>query len=117
MMQVITVALGGAVGSIARYGIQRALPYSFPVGTLLVNLIGCFLIGCLWMLSVKSLSETIRLLLMTGFCGGFTTFSAFSLDAVQMLAGGRWLNFSFYVIASTAGGLLATFLAYKIFSA
>ena len=53
---------------------------------------------------------------MTGFCGGFTTFSAFTLESIQMMMSDRWMAFSLYIIGSVAGGLLATFLGYKIFS-
>lgn len=116
MMQVAVIAVGGAAGSVARYLVQKALNASFPVGTLTVNLIGCFLIGWLWASSIKGLNEQARLFLMTGFCGGFTTFSAFGLEGVQMMLAGRWMYFSLYIIASVAGGLLATFLGYKIFS-
>ena len=116
MNQLLLIASGGAMGSVVRYLLQKALNTSFPVGTLTVNIIGCFLIGWLWALSGKNLNDAMRLFLMTGFCGGFTTFSAFSLEGVQMITTGRWLFFSVYVLASVAGGLLATFLSYKIFS-
>lgn len=115
-MQVAVVALGGAAGSVLRYGIQKAFNASFPSGTLLVNIAGCFLIGILWAVSVKGLDEQKRLLLMTGFCGGFTTFSAFTLEGVQMMATGRWAPFFLYTISSVGCGLLATYLGYKIFS-
>ncbi|MGZ5189402.1 MAG: fluoride efflux transporter FluC, partial [Flavisolibacter sp.] len=57
-----------------------------------------------------------KLLLITGFCGGFTTFSAFSQEGVQMMMDNRWLSFGLYTLASVAGGLLATFLAFKLTS-
>ena len=116
MINLLAIAIGGALGSVARYGMQKAFPLQFPVGTLLTNILGCFLIGYFWTLAIKGLNEPARLFVMTGFCGGFTTFSAFSMEAIQMLMTGRWLSFSIYFVASTAGGLLATFLAYKIFS-
>jgi len=116
MMQLILVASGGAIGSVSRYLLQKAFNSSFPVGTLSVNLLGCFLIGILWATSTKSLNEQVGIFLMTGFCGGFTTFSAFSLESVQMMLTGRWMHFSLYILASMAGGLLATFLGFKIFS-
>ena len=116
MNNVVLIAIGGALGSILRYGIQKLINTSFPTGTLTVNIAGCFLIGWLWALSVKGLNEEWRLFLMTGFCGGFTTFSAFTLEGVQMMMSDRWMIFLLYVIGSVAGGLLATFLAYKIFS-
>lgn len=116
MINVLAIAIGGALGSVSRYGIQKAFPTQFPIGTLLTNILGCFLIGYFWTLAIKGLSEPARLFVMTGFCGGFTTFSAFSIEAVQMLMAGKWLSFSFYFVASTVGGLFATFIAYKLFN-
>ena len=115
-MNFAVVALGGAAGSMLRYGIQKWGNASFPLGTLAVNILGCFIAGCLWGISIKGLDETTRLLLMAGFCGGFTTFSAFSVEGVQMLMAGRWILFSLYILGSVAGGVLAVFLGYKIFS-
>jgi fluoride exporter len=112
----LLIGLGGAAGSMLRYGVQRLanLP-SFPYGTFLVNLFGCFIIGLLWgLLSKNSMSQTVGLLLMGGFCGGFTTFSAFTLEGVQMMQDSRWLLFTVYVTASVFGGLIATFSGYKL---
>ena len=116
MINILSIAIGGALGSILRYGVQKLLNTSFPLGTLSVNIAGCFLIGWLWAISLKSLSEQWRPFLMTGFCGGFTTFSAFTLESIQMMMSDRWMAFSLYIIGSVAGGLLATFFGYKIFS-
>lgn len=116
MMQILLIAIGGAAGSVLRYAVQKVLNTSFPTGTLVINITGCFLIGLLWALVNKGLDEQKRLLLMTGFCGGFTTFSAFSLEALMMMTAGRWVSFFFYTFCSVACGLLATFLGYKILS-
>ena len=116
MMQVLTVAAGGAIGSVLRYGVQKMFNLSFPFGTFAVNIVGCFLAGWLMALIIKGLNQSLFLFLMTGFCGGFTTFSAFSTESIQMILTERWIHFSLYIIASVAGGLLATFLGYKIFS-
>lgn len=112
----LLIGLGGAAGSMLRYAVQRlANPPSFPYGTLLVNLCGCFLIGLLWgLLSKNSVSQGTGLLLMGGFCGGFTTFSAFTLEGVQMMQDSRWLLFAVYITASVFGGLVATFSGYKL---
>ena len=116
MNHILLVGAGGAAGSILRFLIQRNSSASFfPYGTLVVNLAGCFLIGLLWGFSLKNyLSESNRLLLMTGFCGGFTSFSAFTYESVQMIQGERWSGFMIYMLASVAGGILLTFLGFKI---
>jgi len=108
--------MGGAAGSMLRFLVQRLMNDRFPAGTLVVNLFGCFLIGIIWALASKNLDESRRLLLATGFCGGFTTFSAFSHEAVQMLVEDRWFTFAIYAGLSFAGGLLATYFGFKLFS-
>ena len=116
----LIVGFGGAIGSMLRYAVQRIF-YSpshaaFPTGTLLVNLSGCFLIGILVSLLSRSLTwnEEMKLLLMTGFCGGFTTFSAFTLEGIGLLKENKTLLFIIYMVASVAGGLLATFIGMRI---
>jgi len=117
----LIVGLGGAAGSMLRYGVQKIFNVqtaaAFPTGTLLVNISGCFLIGILWGLAGRSLAwnEEIKLLLMTGFCGGFTTFSAFTLEGIGLLKENRTSLFLIYVTASVIGGLLATLIAIRIF--
>lgn len=111
------VALGGAAGSVLRFAIQRYWNQAFPLGTLSVNLAGCFIIGVLWGLWVnKEPDRGIQLLLMTGFCGGFTTFSAFTQESMQLLFSGRYLTMVIYLVCSVVGGLLATAAGYKLFS-
>ena len=116
MNAVLLVGLGGAAGSILRYLLQRGFnTLHFPFGTLAVNLAGGFLIGLLWGYFTKgALPESGRLLLMSGFCGGFTTFSAFTQEGVQMLQQARLVPFFIYLLASVAAGLLATFAGYKL---
>jgi CrcB protein len=103
-----------------RYAIQK-VTYSpntapFPTGTLLVNIAGCFLIGILWSLFSRSVTwaEDMKLLLMTGFCGGFTTFSAFTLEGIGLLKENKTALFFIYISASVIGGLLATFIGIRI---
>ena len=116
----LIVGLGGAVGSMLRYGVQKFFHMqctaTFPTGTLLVNIAGCFLIGILWGLVSRSLTwnEEMKLLLMTGFCGGFTTFSAVTLEGIGLLKENRTLLFIIYLTASVVGGLLATFIGIRI---
>ena len=116
----LIVGLGGASGSMLRYAVQKIFQVqtaaAFPTGTLLVNIAGCFLIGILWSLVSRSLTwnDEMKLLLMTGFCGGFTTFSAFTLDGIGLLKENRTVLFVIYLTASIVGGLLATFIGIRI---
>jgi CrcB protein len=114
MYNIILVALGGAAGSVLRFVVARSLNLNFPTGTLLVNLSGCFLIGILWGLFARNVDEGKRLLLITGFCGGFTTFSSFTLEGMRMIMDNRLLAFTFYTCISVIGGLLLTFFGYKL---
>ena len=116
MQHLFLVAAGGAAGSVLRFLLQRTYnnPF-FPYGTLVVNIAGCLLIGILWGLLLKNnLHTTGRVLLMTGFCGGFTTFSAFTQESIQLLVEQRWAAFFLYVLVSVTAGLLATFTGYKL---
>ena len=116
----LIVGVGGAVGSMLRYAVQKFFQAqtaaAFPTGTLLVNIAGCFLIGILWSLVSRSLTwnDEMKLLLMTGFCGGFTTFSAFTLEGIGLLKENRTVLFVIYLTASVVGGLLATFIGIRI---
>lgn len=112
----LLVGLGGGLGSIARYLSQRAvamyLPIYFPFGTFLVNIAGCFLIGIFYGISEKAniFSPEVRLFLTTGFCGGFTTFSTFTLDGLMLLRDTQHIYFAIYVGLSVILGIAATFL-------
>jgi CrcB protein len=115
--QLAWVALGGAVGSMLRYGCSRVLNVGvFPYGTLLVNVLGCLAIGLLWGLFTRHASEGLRLLLVTGFCGGFTTFSTFTYEGIQLIQENRWTTFIIYTGISITGGLAATYLGFKLTS-
>ncbi len=112
----LAVGAGGAAGAMARYAVaSQALHLmgpNFPWGTLFVNVVGSLLIGVLAEAFALKISVTpeMRLFLITGFLGGFTTFSAFSLDAVNMAQRGDLMNAGVYVVASvflSIGGLLA----------
>jgi fluoride exporter len=115
-VNILLVGLGGGAGSILRYLLQRTFNIHFPYGTLLVNLLGCLLIGVLWGFFTKHIDEQKRLLLMTGFCGGFTTFSSFTYEGVQMMMENRWFTLFIYVLSSVAIGMAATFFGYKLTS-
>jgi CrcB protein len=95
MLRFFLLAAGGAAGTLARYGVSvwadRAARGVFPAGTMAVNLAGCFLIGAVWALFERSLvSPGQRLFLMTGFLGGFTTFSTFGLETFSLLRDGQY---------------------------
>jgi fluoride exporter len=112
---ILLVGLGGAVGSIARFLLQRYLhqnfPDPFPIGTFLVNVSGCFLIGVMYGLAANYaiFSNEFRLLLMAGFCGGFTTFSAYALESMALIEQQRYTTFFLYLLGSVVAGLAATF--------
>lgn len=120
MMNLLLIALGGAIGSVARYGCQKWVaaiyPQAFPLGTFIVNIAGCLLIGIFWGISLRSIAATEewKLFLMTGLCGGFTTFSAFTLESISLLKEQRTGLFLLYVAGSVLLGLLATFAGMKI---
>lgn len=117
---ILLVGLGGGIGSIARYLCQRwayaIYPHHFPWGTFGINIIGCFLIGLFWGLSFKSFdsNESWKLFLMTGLCGGFTTFSAFTLEGIGLIKEQKLALFFAYVAASVVICLLATYLGMRI---
>lgn len=115
LANLLLVAVGGAGGSLLRYGLQKTLNSVYPISTLAANLIGCLLVGVFWGWLDKHApgSEKMRLLLMTGFCGGFTTFSAFSQETILLMQGERFTALIFYTLLSVAGGLMATFAGYK----
>ena len=117
------VALGGGLGAVGRYLLSLApFPAGFPVATLLTNFLGAVLIGAVTALAGRSsMSPTAALFLRTGVCGGFTTFSTFSLEAVGLLEAGRWVAGGAYLAASVAlclvGVILGRTLARVLFPA
>jgi fluoride exporter len=118
MTNILYVALGGALGSLLRYGLsagllpRTAISVDFPWATFIANISGCFLIGLFAGFAQKNLylNPPMQLLLMTGFCGGFTTFSTFSLETIQLLRLGAWPIALAYVCASNALGFGAILL-------
>lgn len=119
MKNFLLVFVGGGLGSGLRYLIIKYLNSSlgsFPLGTFAVNIIGSLLIGLVLGYTAKenSLSQNQVLLLATGFCGGFTTFSAFAQENFQLLKTGDIMQFSIYTIGSIVVGLLAVFMGLYI---
>ena len=117
MLSYLYVALGSAVGGVVRWSVgnwaQRlaggAPPAVFPVGTLIVNATGSFVLGVLAMVTIRpdagDRADAARLLLGAGFCGGYTTFSTFSLDTLALLETRGWLVATANVVANVAAGL------------
>jgi len=119
MKNFLLVFIGGGFGSGLRYLISKCLNSSlgnFPIGTFTVNIIGSLLIGLILGYAAKenSLSQNQVLLLATGFCGGFTTFSAFAHENFQLLKTGDIMQFSVYTIGSVVVGLIAVFIGIYI---
>ncbi|WP_129628765.1 fluoride efflux transporter CrcB [Candidatus Oscillochloris fontis] len=120
MHNIIAIAIGAAVGANLRYAISvwatRHLGASFPYGTLMINLLGCLLIGLLLSLANAriQLSETTRLLLVTGLLGGFTTFSSFGYETYNLINSGNWLAAIIYASTSMIVGLIAVFVGVEL---
>ncbi len=108
----VLVAAGGAVGSVLRFlvSVWMKPAAGFPWPTLAVNLMGCLLIGFLYGVTSRHASEQMKLLLATGFCGGFTTFSAFGAENLQLLQQNQYLLASAYTASSITGGIAAAWL-------
>jgi len=114
MKSLFIIGLGGALGSIGRYLVQIAVgkyvTLTFPLGTLIVNITGCFLIGLLYGLAERHAWMNIewRLFLITGICGGYTTFSSYSYEGIMLLKHGNYTYLFLYISSSVILGLLAT---------
>lgn len=111
-MRLALIAIFGAAGTLLRYGIQSVVQIgtgaTFPWGTLLINLTGCFLLGLIGQMTLNRMMipPDWRLAITVGFFGGYTTFSSFGWETAKMLEEGRWIPATSYVTASVAIGLL-----------
>jgi len=116
LRNILLVGLGGAVGSILRYltgyFMTKVSSSAFPMGTFLANIVGCFIIGMVYGLAQRYgwFSDTWRLLLATGFCGGYTTFSAFAFENLSLMQSQQINTLIIYIISSLILGILAVFL-------
>lgn len=110
------IGAGSFAGGVARYvlshTVQTGVTSGFPWGTMVVNVLGCFVIGLLNALFERGhvMNTDLRMFLTTGFCGGFTTFSTFMQENSTLLSDGRFVHFSLYSILSFALGLFAAFV-------
>jgi fluoride exporter len=118
LSQILLVAAGGGLGAVARFSLNgwmtRSFGAAFPWHTLTANVVGSVLLGVLFALSGRfNLSQDLRLFFGTGLLGGFTTFSAFSLDVMQLIQRGAVLAAATYIMASLALSLLGVYLGYR----
>lgn len=114
------IAVGAAAGGVSRFyltvAMQQRFGDAFPWGTLLINVTGSLLLGFIirYAMATPSMSLELRLMLTTGFCGGYTTFSAYSYETAVMLEKGEYGRASLYSIGSVVLALLATFAGFMI---
>jgi CrcB protein len=123
MIRLLLIGLAGALGTLTRYGVGlwagRALGTSFPYGTLIVNVVGCFLISVIaYAAALQHISPTLRLTLATGFMGGLTTYSSFNLETTQFFQNRAWyagfLNFGVTTMGCFIAGLLGFAVARRV---
>ncbi len=118
--QLLYVGIGGGIGSIMRYlasvYMLRKYPFDYPLATFAVNITGCLLIGFLIGLSERYafLDKDMKLLLVTGFCGGYTTFSTFSLENMRLLESHNYISMALYIILSVVVGIAATWFGHYL---
>src|SRR5438477_2798539 len=111
-LRLALIAVFGAVGTLARYGLQGVVQIrvasTFPYGTLVINLTGCFLLGVIGQFTLNRMviSPDWRVAIAVGFFGGYTTFSSFGWETAKMLEDGEWARATAYVAASVVAGLL-----------
>ena len=120
MQRVLIIGLAGLLGTLGRYGLSgivaRRFGETFPTGTLVVNVVGCFLAGFLFHLMYERLliNEVLRTAIMIGFLGGFTTFSSFGLQTFTLLRDGEIGLATVNVLASNIAGLLTVWAGYSV---
>ncbi len=119
-MRIALLIVFGMAGTLARYGLQGLVQQrtgaTFPYGTLVVNLVGCLLLGGIaqYGLTHLTIPPEWRIGITVGFFGAFTTFSTFSWETVRLLEDGEWMRATMYVLASVVGGLACVFFGMRI---
>ena len=117
---ILLIGIGGFLGSIARFitasYVNKLIPSAFPFGTFVANVFGCLVIGTVYGLSERFhwLTPEWRFFLAAGFCGGYTTFSAFAYENIKLLEASNYLTFASYSLISFASCLLAAFAGLSI---
>ena len=117
MKEILLIFLGGGLGSSFRWLINKLIPSdTFPYSTISVNLIGCLLIGILagYLITHNHFKSDIYPLLVVGFCGGLTTFSAFALDNYNMIKSNDFFNSILYITLSVAGCIIMVYVGFYI---
>ncbi len=115
MKNLLLIAIGGAAGSVGRYVVSKCFESNFPWGTITVNILGSLLIGFfIGLLSKGTLSPEMKMILVTGFCGGFTTFSTFANESFNMMKTGNALLAAIYIGASMTIGIIAVYIGMLI---
>ena len=112
IISLISVFMGSGLGGVCRWVLSIYFNGHYPLGPFIANILGCFVLGFLTRLAPGS--EHIRLIFMTGFCGGFTTFSTFMNESLTMMRGGQLLISLLYICVSLVFGLSAAWLGYQI---
>ncbi|HIJ78669.1 MAG: fluoride efflux transporter CrcB [Desulfobulbaceae bacterium] len=119
MVKFLAIMAGGGLGATLRYAVfqlaQRPTAPDFPFGTLVANLLGCFLIGFLWSaFEGTRLPNEWRLFIFTGFLGGFTTFSTFARETTQLMKVGEWKTALAYITISNTAGIVLVAIGYLL---
>lgn len=111
-MKILLIFLGSGLGGVCRWALSTLCNGTYPIGTLLANILGCFLIGLFSKLIPSD--PQLKLLLITGFCGGFTTFSTFINENFLLLRGNQLLLALAYMLLSITFGLIAAWIGYNV---